>query len=295
MKLLLPNDIPPENVISTNASDPTPLWDQNAQYVVGDKVQHNLKIWQALEDNSGVEPGTDATIWDLYGYANPYKFLDNYNNTFSENDDILEFEVLCGDIDGLSLIGIMGQKVTIDIYEDRTNLVFSQTYSMTSSLNIIDYYDWFFADQLVKDTITLILPKFYDTKIHIKIENQNYKAKLGTLLAGKAYYLGTTLVDPHPTANMLSYSKKFEDDFGRTYLDKGNSTYEMELKIVVDDYALEYVMYVSMQAEGRRAMFVGDETHVFGNLLNIYGYLKEFDIEAQKVLGYSKLRIRRFI
>lgn len=47
-------------------------WDGQTAYVTGDKVRNGAKVWEALSDNTGVEPVEGGTAWKVYDMTSDY-------------------------------------------------------------------------------------------------------------------------------------------------------------------------------------------------------------------------------
>lgn len=69
-------------------------WNEDEDYPISGRVQHAGLTWVALDDNLGIEPGTDPLIWERWGFSASELISlfdpitpDNINGRVGINDD----------------------------------------------------------------------------------------------------------------------------------------------------------------------------------------------------------------
>ncbi|WP_442596286.1 hypothetical protein ACSBPU_05535 [Parapusillimonas sp. JC17] len=93
-------------------------WSNSTAYVVDDQVNHADSLWDAIADNTGVEPGTDAKKWFRAGPSNRMAAFDSELNTVTRRAGEIKYVVRPDFFTGIGLWGMSGEHLNIKIYDE---------------------------------------------------------------------------------------------------------------------------------------------------------------------------------
>ena len=104
----------------------------------------------------------------------------------------------------------------------------------------------------------------------------------GTLLAGRMFDVGTTLVGPG--IGIVDYSKKTTNDFGVTTLVERPFSDRTTLRAKVESKRVDVIKATLAAIRAIPTLFIGDPDV---DSLIIYGWAKSFDIDLQLKTGLN--------
>lgn len=122
--LLIPLEITAD-MIQTGTSIPEvdtaageQAWDSGTSYTGTEtRVNHNGSLYSAVAASTGVEPGTDTSKWRRTGPSNRMAALDSELNTITRRDGEITYVLRPGFFTGLTLQGMVGDQLDIEIYD----------------------------------------------------------------------------------------------------------------------------------------------------------------------------------
>ncbi|MFU2207240.1 hypothetical protein [Solidesulfovibrio sp. C21] len=220
--------------------------------------------------------GTDPA-WSDRGATNAYLCVDEYTNTQTENDYLIDNTFDVSRCDSIVIFGVEGYTLTIDqivsetIIKTSTHQILQPTYTMS---------EYCFGERVFKGDVFETLLLRGATQARIRIDAGEGKAKVGNIIAGLSAPLGKTQWGAK--INGLSYSKKTTDSFGRTSLLKGSnaSTVKFTADISLND--VDFVKKRLADIDGIAALFViHNENGIEPQSLTVYGWAGEFEIPIE--------------
>jgi hypothetical protein len=276
MKIVKPRTL---TLISTNVPEnDAPLYNSGTAYAAGVTAMLGHRLYKSLRATTNESPPTNLTgtdpAWSDLGATNAYLCLDEYSNTQTVNDFLIDKTFDVSRCDSIAVFGVEGYTLTIDqivsgeIIKTSTHKILQPTYTMS---------EYCFGERVFKGDVFSTLLLRGTTQARVRIDAGEGKAKVGNVIAGLSAPLGSTQWGVK--INGLSYSKKSTDSFGRTSLIKGSnaSTVKFTADISVDD--VDFVKKRLDDIDGIAALFViHNENGVDPQSLIVYGWAGEFEI-----------------
>lgn len=278
MKIVIPRGI---TLVATNVPEAdAEEWNAGATYPAGRTVMVSAehRLYYALKESTGKPPkdnllGTDP-YWSDKGATNAHKMFDEYINTATAVDGLLDVTVSAARCDAVGLFGCRGKTLRLDLISGgevlwtRTWPLLKPTYTFT---------EYCFSDRVfVRDVFTAI-PIRGSSTLRIRIDaGEGGTATCGNVAIGMAAYLGETQWQVNPAR--LSYSKISTNDFGYTSLSKGRLAKYLKCKATIDTETIDYVLKRLDDVDGTACIFVGyGDTGFQPECLLVYGFAKEVD------------------
>ncbi|MGE4536551.1 MAG: hypothetical protein AB7D37_05690 [Desulfovibrio sp.] len=278
MKIVIPRDI---TLISTNvAENDAQEWDGDTTYAAGVTVMVTAdhRIYKSLRETTGENPadhlvGSDSA-WSDKGATNAYKMLDEYINTTTSAEELLDVTISVARCDAVGLFGCRGKTLTIDVISGGT-IIYTRTWTLLKK--VYTYTEYFFSDPVfVRDVFTAIPIRGAST-MRIRIDaGAGGTAQCGIVVTGMSAYLGETQWDVTPSR--VSYSKIITDDYGNTSLSKGRLAKYLKFKARINTKEIDYIQKRLDDIDGIACIFVAySETGYQPEALLVYGYAKEVE------------------
>lgn len=282
MNVLKPNNI---TLISSNVPENDhPEWSGITDYAIGDRVisTSTHRIYEAIaasgpSNGGAVDPDTDdigtvSASWSLVGATNRYKMLDEYINTQTEKSGDIVFEISASACNGLVLIGMEGDSVTI-VHKDRTGATIATT-THDLLIPVDNWRDYFYSPVEYNASVLYVqLSGEYGATCEVTIASSG-TSKLGTVVIGYVYNMGITL--QNVDVGILDYSIKDTDAFGRTSLIKGLNATQLSIPCTINTgMSSDLVVRRLKGFAGTPAVWIGDTTR---DSLIVYGFYNDFSL-----------------
>jgi len=182
----------------TNAVNPTPLYDLETEYVIGDLARVDSKVYKStLESNLGNDPLENLNIyWIEWLPANDYAILDLLEETKTEwdADGIVEFTR--GRKDTIGIGNFKAKKITIQYLDSEKNEVGVEEYDFSANGDVWNEWDYGyegFTDSV--DKAVYVKFRKLGTYIRITFSSNGGNTNCGFMVAGEAEDMGTTMDD----------------------------------------------------------------------------------------------------
>jgi len=258
-------------LISSNAPvENYPEWDNSNTYNTGDKVIHNNKIWESAVDNNNTEPTEDNINWVFISWTNPYRCVDEYINTQTENDSDIVMEFNITKVNGIALFNVEASSIIIEVYDAYGNLILTKEQSAV--IGVSNWKDYFFEELEKVDRFFFPLAFIFQGKIKLTIKKAE-KARVGMIIIGYLQDLGLTLQGIN--AGIDDYSKKQVDKNGNIYLTKGNYRDTLDCKVFLYNIDFSTAKHRLVRLRGEPVLWVATEKDIYRELL-VYGYYENF-------------------
>jgi hypothetical protein len=280
-KIIEPIAVNDANFVASNiAEDDFPVWDSTVTYDIGDKVILTTgfhKIYESLTSgNLNNNPATSATNWIEIGSTNRWAVFDESINSLSTEDSPLEWEVATGLIDSVALLGLDNvTQVQVIGTSTAEGVVYDETIVLEDSTAVIDWFDYFFADiVLKKEVIVSDIPPYPDLTVKVIVSGGEV-VSVGLIIFGKSTRLGFT--QQRATTGIIDFSRKETDAFGRTVLVKRKFSKRMSVETFLDNGLIDAVQTKLSDIRATPVLWVGAKDQF--ELLTVYGFYRDFTID----------------
>jgi hypothetical protein len=261
-------------ISSTAYVEDYPVWESGTTYNTDDMVIYNNRIYKSLVDNNAGNEPPNIDYWFDEGATNPYRCLDEYVNTQTENftDFEMDFDITASN--AIAFVNTECARIELYLYDSSNNLVWDKT--LTTVTNIASWEDYFFGQLEFINKFFVSFPFVFKGFLKVKIIGTN--VKVGVLQIGYLQNVGLTLIDV--SASIDDYSKKDVDDNGNVYLQEGNYADRTECKVILDDTSFNVVKKRLVNVRAQPIVWLASETDKYREL-NLYGYYENFEFEIK--------------
>lgn len=281
MKVVRPITINDTTLTSTSVAETLTEYNAGTSYAVGNQVKRDAThhAYESLVgSNTGNTPEDSPEEWLDLGPTNPWAMFDGSNTTQTTASTEIEVVIEPGTrVNSVALIGIDAASVTIVAMLGLTE-VYNQTYDLTSSDGVIDWYSYFY-EEIIRDTDLTVtdIPSYAGLEITITITGATVAC--GTCVVGQSVGLGTSLYSPK--VGMQDYSRAEEDDFGNVQLVQRAYAKTGQFNVWCDNSRIGYVGRLLADLRATPVVWiVTDETGAaFNPLTTIYGWYRDWNIE----------------
>ncbi len=278
MKIVIPRAIA---LIATNVPEAdAEEWNAATTYPAGRTVMVTAdhRLYFSLRESTGKPPkdnlaGSDP-CWSDKGATNARRMFDEYINTATAVDGLLDVTISAARCDAVGLFGCRGKTLQLDLISGG-EVVWTRTWTLLKK--VYTYTEYFFSTpEFVRDVFASI-PIRGSSQLRIRIDaGEGGTAQCGAVVVGMAAYLGEAQWEISP--GRLSYSKISTDDFGNTSLSKGRLAKYLKCKATIDTETIDHVLKRLDDVDGIACIFVGySETGFQPECLLVYGFVKEVD------------------
>jgi len=273
MIITIPQPIDDTTLVSSNVpAGDYPDWTAGT-YNLGDKRVVGGSIYEVTALTTTDEPvfGSQQSpkTWIRLGYINRLRMFNDTSDsktTLSASDIDVRFKSADNYYGLLGLLGLVGQSVTVEVYDSVGTL--QQT--LTADLVDIGVGDWaayFFQpyDQIESVVFTDIRYEV-DGEIRAIIEGEGGDTSCGRVILGSQQVVGTTLYDT--TVGLLTFTTFERDGFGNLSIRPGRTVNTADFRVDVDRTYVDSALRILRAAGGKIAFYVGEEdeeaTYILG-------------------------------
>lgn len=272
MKVIKPN---PYTLIDSNVADTTlTAWNVATAYVIGNQVSvaSNHGEYQALTNNTGLDPRTNPTAWKFLGTTNRWKMFDQYLNTQTVNSGSITATLTCYDAQAIFIGNIDADSVRIQIKENFGGTIIEDiTYSLIP--DPIGWQSYLYGSWLDERKRNIIYERTTLTRdITIIVTATATTAKIGSFLAGYSNLIGATLWQFRKS--VLDYSTVATDtQSGATFLQVGNYAKLMDGTLHIDTSISGEIEDMLISLRGIPIVFYDTLKTTL-----VYGFIKTWDM-----------------
>jgi hypothetical protein len=307
MKVIKPTAVTPFDIISSSLSETEAAWVSNTNYAQGDIVYDNYDgIYQALVANINKQPKNNPLEWAYIRPSNRWAAFDTeistssvYSATPASTPISINYRLKTGDMQGIALLNLVGNTVTITMYDKNPGIIGAATiYSKTQSLigEVGDWYQYFFYDLETQrnQAVFVDLPLNYtNSYVDISIEGLG-TVSVGKIIFGRLASIGKSQYGA--TSGITDYSIKDTDEFGTTTFVRRAFSKRMSANVLVPNSELNRVQRLLYDLRAKPSIWFASENPQLEEALVVYGYYKDFSTDiSYPNYSYCSLEIEGLI
>lgn len=290
MQLIKPVTVTDSILTATNIpEDDYAVWNSGTAYVVGDKAISTVthRIYEALIENTNVDPtgtATDPATWLDIGATNRWKAFDQKISDPVTNLNLIEYTLNdpASNVTSVALFGLKGISANV-IVTDTTvggdGEVYNKIVSLLDNRNIVDWYTYFFEEQVQKEQAQFLdLPPYIGSNVEVIVTSATGDTtELGQLVLGFLSDIGTTSYGTSITIE--DYSRKEVDAFGNFIIVQRAFAQLADFDVQFETQNARKIQRTLAEFRAIPIVYVGSEDTSYGT--TIYGFYRRFDLTLE--------------
>jgi hypothetical protein len=282
MKLIRPITITGAMLTSSNSPETDyTAWSGATAYTVGQYciLASTHKIYQCMIANTNFSPDVNLTgltpKWLQIGATNRWKMFDAISGTQTSIATPLTIVLTPAQIfNSLALLNVAASSITVSMTVLGVN-VYSSTVSMTTGLDVQNWYGFFFDPITNKtDVVFQDIPPYSNSIITITINNTSSFAACGNCVIGNSYSMGMTQYGAK--AGITDYSVKTVDAFGNMTITPRAYSKRMTVDLAVPSALVDDLATVMALYRSTPIVWIGSDN--LYTCLIVYGFYRDFEI-----------------
>lgn len=225
--------------------------------------------------------GGDGDAWWLdLGPTNRWKMFDESVSSQTLNADSISCVFNgAGLIDSVALLNINAATARFVMEDAVDGVVYDQTYNLTSTSGITDWYAYFF-EPIVRavDFVEIEMPKYLNPTITVTLTDTGETVGLGTCVLGLRKDVGVTQIGM--SGGIRDYSVKSRDDFGNFSILERAYSRRKTLSVLIDASFVDELDALLSSFRATAIVYVGSESYASSV---VYGYYQDFTIAVNYI------------
>ena len=281
MKVIKPVSVTDAMIVSSNAIETYSLWSAGTTYAKDAKVDHGTQYFNSLvNSNTGNNPNTSPTFWQLLGPDNKHAMFDGQISTATTKAaSPLIVTIAVGIVNSIALLGLIGKTVSVVMRDGGASPpVYSRTIDLEGSI-ILDWYMYFFEPfEQLSEVVLTDLPPYSGGQITMTLSSGGAVA-IGELLVGTVYALGDKALEHGATIGIIDYSRKDTDpDTGLTTFVERAYSKRMSGQFLIENGNISGIQKILSSIRAVPSVFIGSEDTEYSALI-VYGFYRDFSID----------------
>ena len=286
MQIIKPVTVTDSILTSSNITeDDYAQWAVGTTYNVGDKVivLSTHRIYESLVgSNLGNDPTTDdGTNWLNIGATNRWKAFDQKIGDTVTNLNTIEYVLsdTASNVTSVALFGLEGISANVTITDDTEGEVYNQTVSLIDNRNIVDWYTYFFEEQVQREqALFLDIPPYVGSDVDVTVTAATGETgELGQLVLGFLSNIGTT---SYGTAiSIEDFSRKETDAFGNFIVVERAFAQLADFDVQFETGNARKIQRTLASLRATPVVYIGSPDTAYGT--TIYGFYRRFDLTLE--------------
>ena len=286
MQIIKPVTVTDSILTSSNITeDDYAQWAVGTTYNVGDKVivLSTHRIYESLVgSNLGNDPTTDdGTNWLNIGATNRWKAFDQKIGDPVTNLNTIEYVLsdAASNVTSVALFGLEGISANVTVTDDTEGEVYNQTVSLIDNRNIVDWFTYFFEEQVQREqALFLDIPPYVGSDVDVTVTaNTGETAELGQLVLGFLSNIGTT---SYGTAiSIEDFSRKETDAFGNFIVVERAFAQLADFDVQFETANARKIQRTLASLRATPVVYIGSPDTAYGT--TIYGFYRRFDLTLE--------------
>lgn len=260
-------------------------WASGTTYATGDKVivLSTHSVYESLVDsNLGNDPTTDdGTNWLRLGATNRWKAFDQKISDQVSNTTTIQYNLSDpnSNVTAVALFGLVGISANVTVTDDIEGEVYNQTISLIDNRNIVDWYTYFFEEQVQRETAQFLnIPPYLDSDVEVTVTAATGDtAKLGQLVLGFLGEIGATTYGT--SISIEDFSRKETDAFGNFIVVERAYAQLADFDIQFPTANARKIQRTLAEYRATPIVWIGSEDTAYGTTL--YGFYRRFDLTLE--------------
>ena len=284
MQIIKPVTVTNSILTSSNvAENDYAEWAVGTTYNVGDKViviGTTHKVYESLvASNLGNDPTTDdGTNWLVLGATNRWKAFDQKIGDPVVQATSIDYTLSDpnSNVTSIALFGLKGASANVTVTDTTEGEVYNKTISLLDNRNIVDWYTYFFEEQVQREQAQFLdLPPYLGADIDVTVTaNTGENTELGQLVLGFLSSLGVT---SYGTAiSIEDFSRKETDAFGNFIVVQRAFSQLADFDVQFETANARKIQRTLAALRATPVVYIGSEDTAYGT--TIYGFYRRFDL-----------------
>lgn len=269
------------NVAETDYAE----WASGTTYSTGDRVivLSNHSVYESvINSNLGNDPTTDdGTNWLRLGATNRWKAFDQKISDQVTNTTTIQYNLsdANSNITAIALFGLSGISANVTVTDSVEGEVYNQTISLIDSRNIVDWYTYFFEEQVQRETAQFLnIPPYLGSDVQVTVSAATGDtAKLGQLVLGFLSEIGATAYGT--SISIEDFSRKETDVFGNFIVVERAYAQLADFDIQFSTANARKIQRTLAEYRATPIVWIGSEDTAYGT--TIYGFYRRFDLNLE--------------
>jgi hypothetical protein len=244
------------------------------------------KRWESQASQSGnYPPVDDTTNWVELGYSQSWMMFDDYTSSQTVKSSAIEVEIESSKCNSLVVYNVNASSMTV-LVEDQSTIpateLLNETYSFYQPTTSASYWDYFYADIDRYSSMRVTIPIAYNTTTTVTFTPlTDQDVKVGHVQVGRAKSIGKSQYGLN--AQIKSWGRKDENDFGEVYLKKGKTAKKLNLDLFIERGSFDDVFQALEALDSTPIGFDMNNDATDYTTLVIYGFYLDFQIVIPNV------------
>ena len=286
MQLIKPVTVTDSILVSSNvAENDFAEWAVGTTYSIGNKVivLSNHSVYESLTNsNLGNNPVTDdGTNWLKLGATNRWKAFDQKIGDPVTNTTSIQYVLSdpASNITAIALFGLDGISANVTVTDDVEGEVYNETISLIDNRNIVDWYTYFFEEQVQREEAQFLnVPPYLGSDVQVTVTaNTGETAELGQLVLGFLSNIGLTT---YGTAiSIEDFSRKETDAFGNFIVVERAFAQLADFDVQFPTANARKIQRTLAEFRATPIVYIGSDDVSYGT--TIYGFYRRFDLTLE--------------
>ena len=284
MKVIRPITIDAAKVVSSSAVEDHEVWDSGKTFAKEDRVVFSETIYESLIDaNVGKQPDTHLNDWLAVGASNRMSMFDLQVNTQTKAQETLTVAFAPGkSFDSVAFLNLAGRLVNLTVYEAPGGRVVhtDEADLDNSSLNVINWYTYFFEDfDFLSEVIFQNIPPYSTGVVEVIVSSgAGELVAIGSTSVGTMIELGSTQYGLN--FGIRDYSiKEFDNDFGTVKFVERAFSKRMTSNLLIPNQRLNYIAKTLQDLRAVPTLYIGTDCDPKYAVTAVFGFIKDWNVE----------------
>ena len=284
MQIIKPVTVTNSILTSSNvAENDYAEWAVGTTYNVGDKViviGTTHRVYESLVgSNLGNDPTTDdGTNWLVLGATNRWKAFDQKIGDPVVQATSIDYTLSDpnSNVTSIALFGLKGASANVTVTDTTEGEVYNKTISLLDNRNIVDWYTYFFEEQVQREQAQFLdLPPYLGADIDVTVTaNTGENTELGQLVLGFLSDIGVTSYGT--SISIEDFSRKETDAFGNFIVVERAFSQLADFDVQFETANARKIQRTLAALRATPVVYIGSEDTAYGT--TIYGFYRRFDL-----------------
>lgn len=259
-------------------------WAVGTTYNTGDKVivLSNHSVYESLiNSNLGIDPTTDdGTNWLRLGATNRWRAFDQKISDHVTNTTSIEYTLTPAEnTTAVALFGLVGISANVTVTDPVDGEVYNETISLIDNRNIVDWYTYFFEEQVQREEAQFLnIPPYVNGAIGVTVTAANTDtAELGQIVLGFLSELGATSYGT--SISIEDFSRKETDAFGNFIVVERAYAQLADFDVQFPTANARKIQRTLAAYRATPIVYIGSNDVSYGT--TIYGFYRRFDLTLE--------------